>query len=367
LVSYDLAGDVIGLQQACEVLDRWSRELPSLKAYADGARSMYTSARGRHREAQAMIEAWIVATPPRTRVGWAHGRAVAARTLNALGEYARAKEVAHAAVAELRPGERDFPLLYQEVERQLALSEAYLGQHGPARARLEALLSARGDMQNPLLLGLLHEALCEVAMLANDTEATKNEYSATERYYRLTGHPALLSRLARLESRAVAPTERVLSFEPNVGGVLETTMREVFDTYSGQDERAARALDLLLEYSNCKDGYLFIPIEDSPKLIASRGEYSPAAFQVAAEVMLREAIDPCEITVTESRSADKPARAAPVAGSEAGFIPFPLRVRERHRTPLVAVAVLSHPSAESFVIPMQLSLALGKALFRRVK
>ena len=121
-------------------------------------------------------------------------RAHFAEALNSAGDHARAKAV----VTEALPLAR---LL--ELERQLALAEAGLGEYARAVARLDRLLAKHGDEDQPLWIGALHKARAEVALRMGDEGALELHLAELNRRFRGTRNPALIAQCERLAEQAV--------------------------------------------------------------------------------------------------------------------------------------------------------------------
>jgi tetratricopeptide (TPR) repeat protein len=206
--SYDLADDVVGLQQARESLRRWARLVPTLELYAEASDILFECARGRAAEMIPRGEAWAQRAAPHERIGWAYGRAVRMKVHLASGDPESALRIGEQALAEMDPRDRDFPVLYLEVERQLSLAEIALGRLDAARTRVEELIAFHARRENPLHLGLLHEVQARIALLAGDAAAFERQLEQVRCHFGGTSSPRLLQRCERLavEGRAVFGT-----------------------------------------------------------------------------------------------------------------------------------------------------------------
>jgi tetratricopeptide (TPR) repeat protein len=208
LPSYDLADDVVGLQQARESLRRWARLVPTLEIYAEAAEILFECGRGRSAEMVARSEAWLKQARPHERIGWAYARAVRMKLHAASGEHERARQLGERTLAEMDPHDRGFPVLYFEVERQLALAETALGRFDAARARLDELIAFHAPRQNPLHLGLLHDALAKIALLTSDAPDFERQLDRARRHFVGTCNPRLLQRAERLAAQGRAVWSR---------------------------------------------------------------------------------------------------------------------------------------------------------------
>jgi tetratricopeptide (TPR) repeat protein len=202
--SYDLADDVVGLQQARESLRRWARLVPTLEPFAEGAEILFECARGRSAETTVRADAWIAQALPHQRIGWAYARAVRMKVHSASGEHERARQLGEQTLAAMDPGDREFPVLYFEVERQLALAEIALGRFDAARTRLDELIAFHTPRENPLHLGLLHEALAKIALLTANATDFEAQRDRARSYFVGTRSPSLLQRAERLAAQGRA-------------------------------------------------------------------------------------------------------------------------------------------------------------------
>jgi hypothetical protein len=161
---------------------------------------------------------------PHERIGWAYGRAVRMKLSLAVGEPERALQLGERTLAEMTPGDREFPVLYFEVERQLALAEIELGRFDAARARLTELLAFHAQRDNPLHLGLLHEALARIALATSDAAAFDRHLDQVRRHFVGTRSPRLFQRAERLavERHAFGPLSLP---EPESGTEAETVLQ----------------------------------------------------------------------------------------------------------------------------------------------
>jgi hypothetical protein len=131
-------------------------------------------------------------------------RAVRMKLHAACGEHERARQLGERTLCEMEPHDREFPVLYFEVERQLALAEIALGRFAAARARLDELIAFHAPRENPLHLGLLHEALAKIALLTSNATDFARELEGVRCYFVGTRNPRLLQRAERLAAQGRA-------------------------------------------------------------------------------------------------------------------------------------------------------------------
>jgi hypothetical protein len=192
-----LTGDAIAARRRYVQLERWSKEVASLKPQAEAARAAYLMLRGDVSGAILLYERLMPSFPCRKRVGWETTRAYFAKALNAAGAHARAKVVAEEVVSNMIPGDELFAARFLEVRRQLALAESGLGNHERAAALLDDFLEKHGNESNPLLVGLLHQARAQVAERAKDPATAEAHRSQMESRFRQTKNPLLIAQCER--------------------------------------------------------------------------------------------------------------------------------------------------------------------------
>ncbi|MEY4581739.1 MAG: hypothetical protein RL701_6442, partial [Pseudomonadota bacterium] len=162
LTVYLRTGDVGGLKECVQHLQRLSVDVPSLAGAHVAALAAYQMLRGTPALALRVLE------DEKTRgklPGVGRMAGVQARAYNAIGQHERAKQVCCSALAQLNPANRKFCALNLAVEIELARAEAGLGAIAPAERQLRALLDVHATAGNPLTLGALYEALAELAVL----------------------------------------------------------------------------------------------------------------------------------------------------------------------------------------------------------
>jgi serine/threonine protein kinase len=256
--------DALRMKLAAEQLKYLSAETPSLAPLMYRARATYLLLRRRYAEAQEALEEAIRGMQPGV-IGWTNTLASLAEAQNALDDHAAAKLTCMRALERLGAEDLNFPAQTLEVQIQLALAEAGLGDTGQASLRLEVLLEQHREHQGPLTLGALHEARARVAGLEHDAEAARRHWAEMERWYRGTGTRSLLHYCDVLQSErnrlAVSGHPQAAGFED----LLEPATQVERSRSCRQDQRlpqrTASALEQLLEGADVSEGYLFVASE----------------------------------------------------------------------------------------------------------
>jgi hypothetical protein len=197
-LSYALTRDMLGLKRTVEELDGQVRKGAAHRDLLALTRGEYHRERGELAEAEAALRRALELCAE-TGGLWRQGILCAlAETSLARGQVARALEEAREAVALGGLEEARVTCHAVRAVRTLALAEAAGGQLESALRRLRAALGVCARLDNPLLEGLLHEALVSVALRAGATEEVSRHRARLEQCFSATGNPALLIRLQRL-------------------------------------------------------------------------------------------------------------------------------------------------------------------------
>lgn len=326
------AGDVIGLKHASQTIARWAEEIPSLQNYADSSRASYALERGRIDEAIAILEEVL----PRQHgkiPGWADAYGPYARALMSKGRVQEAHRVLTEVTSEITPEQRSFVINYLEPERQLALAEARLGNLEKAQRQLNALLEERAEC-GPVTLGHLHEARAEVALLARDRLGYEHHARQTETLFRGTGNPALVAQLDRMATQAASvfqgrvavsssrpPEHEMTTSADRRRPVLSADrVRSILDARRATDERADKALSLLVEATGADGGYFFGAEADGFALLSQTlPEEPPTALRATLRKLADQLIDQAEgstLTVSQFVPAEEGARETTPSGFE---------------------------------------------------
>jgi hypothetical protein len=273
-----LTGDTIAARRTWEQLARRAKDVEVLRPFADAAHAAYLALRGEHEAAILLYEKTLPSFPIKRRVGWETTRAYYADVLNRAGRHDRAKDVALEVVSNMGPEDHLLVGHFLEPERQLALADAGLGKHAEAVQRLDGLLERCISEDNPLLVGLLHGARAEVAILTADAETFETHFAEMERRFRSTNNPALFAQCEHLAERATRAgvrkaAEGLVERKP-WDAAANATVAPMADLTLAPNPSES-ALRLLVERTHAKAGYLYVFHSDSLKLICATGPNEP--------------------------------------------------------------------------------------------
>ncbi|HEY6559155.1 MAG TPA: AAA family ATPase [Polyangiaceae bacterium] len=317
LLSADvMTGDVIGARRIAEQLARAAKDVASLRKYADAAQAAQALLRGHVRQAVALYENVLPEFPLRGRPCYERTWTHYAQALNLVGNHARAKAVALEVISGMVEADRRH-FLFLDTYRQLALAEAGLGNHGEAVQILDRLLDEHGHQDNRLVIGLLHKARAEVALMTSDAAAFEVHASEMEQRFRSTRNPALIAQCERLLDRAarlgvrelepmgVEDAEAIHGLRVTTGGVSELEQAS---------DPAARALALVVSRANARSGCLYLRREGGMQRVAATGTSPTPRF---LEIALSELAD--EAPSVSARAQGPPPDTSPVASTSSSF------------------------------------------------
>jgi hypothetical protein len=277
-----LAGDTIAVRRDLEHLARRARVVPALAAYADAAQAMYLTSRDQLVEAIALYERILPEFQPFSRQYWSVIEAGFAQALNRSGQHARAKELLTHALAQMTPADLELGCLHLELQRQLALAEAGANDHAKAASMLDELLAQHGAQDNALLIGLLHKARAEVALMTQDVAAFDRHFAALDQRFRRTKNPALVSQTERLLARAVKAGLRSVVESPGTAwpGLRDTGTTAHLSLLDAPGDPFEHALKVVIQRSFAKAGYLYVYEDDRMRLVAAnRSEEAPKGLE----------------------------------------------------------------------------------------
>ena len=271
-----LTGDAIAARRTSEQLGRRAKDVESLERFAAAARAAYLMLRGDTSAAIALYEEILPSFPLRRSVAYETTRAYFAQALNLAGDHARAKTVVSEVIHGMVPEDHRIAVHFLEPQRQLALAEAGLGRHDEAIAILESLLSKHGGENNPLLVGLLHKARAEIAIMTKDTATLEHHLAEMEVRFRRTRNPALIAQWERLAERAtrlmLTRTHDVRA-DADASGYFEagSERSRALGDLSAAAEPCEYALQLVLQEAKAKSGFLYVYRRQSMELAAATG------------------------------------------------------------------------------------------------
>jgi tetratricopeptide (TPR) repeat protein len=256
--------DALAMKTASEQMRRSGEQIPACEVHARHMRGNYLLLRGKYAEALPLLEDCL-SEEPCVRSGWGRHLGVLAHAYNRLGRYEDARKACRLAIDSHHPKDFESVLLYLIIQTEHAIAHAGLGRLEEARAELTQLHARHGKSQNPLVRGALFETGLEIAFIANDVAAAREELSRIEAVYRPLSVPSLAqhceslaARVARLErgSGASVPPPTAASEESDglFGSVEDLITRRGLPLPA----LVQRALRLFAASTQASDGALYL-------------------------------------------------------------------------------------------------------------
>jgi tetratricopeptide (TPR) repeat protein len=287
LAAFARARDLTGVQQIRARIEQLAAGAKPWLAYKHLADGYFQQICGEHAAALEAFERCIaMATPDeqddsRTTMCWAPGSAAYIDALVTLGRAEEAKAFGEQTLARWRALGFGFGSL--EIERNLALAEAKLGEHEAAAKRLESVAARQLEVGVAgLHLGATYEARTRAAIWAGDARAVEIYGRKTAREYRHGHGSPLGARYERLMDEARVRGFELLPELLELGGqhggkrwdnpqatvaIVERKLKEA----QNPRERAQRALVLMCSARHAIRGHLYLHDGKELAHVASHG------------------------------------------------------------------------------------------------
>jgi hypothetical protein len=218
--------DVVGLKRAADRLEVTGETIPSLRRYARLARLALMYVQGEAMEGAArMFEEELAQQEPRSFIGWSSSTAFMARAFNRAGMYADARRTCEVVLPHLTEQDRDYVMLFLDVELEVAIADAGLGRHTDAFARVDGLLARFRESDNPIVQGSLHETRARISLMTGRLDDYKHHLALAEHWFRGTGTPALIARYERIAALGDIPAPRPPSTSDHNGSTTTEQSR----------------------------------------------------------------------------------------------------------------------------------------------
>ncbi len=363
--AHALVGSLPELRDTIDVIAELSEDSPSWLPVLAWARGEYQRLRGNLGGARAELELALQQTAPGRHLIWMWATTSLVDVLRQDGEPEVAHELGQRALGwaeELdlaRTARRD-------LERALALAEAEIGALESAAYRLDtAIAAASAANMGGVPLARLHEARAQVAVLAGDPAAFELHERATAQCYRQGRHPALVARHAHLLDLAELAALRPTAGSQDDGGAAAArdaglhTVHTAMASCKTPDQRAARALSLLVEHAGASHGHLFTAQEHGLQVRASfTGEPPPEALVRALELLAQRELE--DLTAVFGAIGDELGRID--LGDGSVFHPLWLRSTQKDGETLAGVAALCCPAEHAPRVSWRLQEAISDYL-----
>lgn len=279
---YTQTGDLVGLRQALEQLDRQAEEIRTLVPIVAGLRSMYELQRGRVREALQLAEIGVKELPPKSSVVWALMVIAYAQVLLALGRVEEARLVIARATRQIASADRSY-LFYSGLELAQVSIDIHEERFDAARRRLDTLIEEHEPHASPLTLFNLHEAYARLAMAANESSLLETHLGRLEEWARTSENPALIAKFKRVEGEVRRPPERDSASRNLSLQNRNDAVRRLLETQEGP-ERILAALKLAIERSLALGGYLYVGSPPRFRLVAQFPQSEPPPLDLGGRL-----------------------------------------------------------------------------------
>jgi tetratricopeptide (TPR) repeat protein len=309
-----LTMDTIGLKRTMEQLDRLAQEIPSLHLHARMVRAEYHYLKGEYEQGFAIAQPVIESTTDRAFIGRTFAISSEARALNRLKQHAEAKALVEPLVERLSEADKEVVAHYSSLSVELAHAYSGLGEHDKAVAIIEAMIERYARSEHPLLMGNLYATATSVAVVAGEVPRALDYLMQMEQAFRPTGNPALIGRWEHmrrevrrlLKDRAPEAVAALGGIESTADDAGESAVA-LLSQCNGADQRARFALDLLINHTHGKRGFLFSFEQGDLRLIAPQHGVEPSTELVdRIREDIEAEIDRDEVTVVT----DSPARSS---------------------------------------------------------
>ena len=288
LLAYARSDDLLNLRRIrpgiADMACRHSGYLPWL-AIVDGELERIC---GRPERAAELHATAMSDAEPGKHLAWPHAAAFRLEALVLLGRYREVRELGRQWRALAEQHQLDSALL---IAQPLALAEAALG-NGPLAREIADEFIARTTQHKMtgLYLGLGYETRARVAIALGDGEGFAAAFASCQEQYGAGKYPPLTSRLEKLVTAArrarldgLGSDESAFASTLSVGRVLE-----VLASSSSPEDRARRALTLVLEATGAVAGFLYGVRAAELDALASQVPDQSAVSDV--EAMLRQCL-----------------------------------------------------------------------------
>ncbi len=203
VLAYGLTGDTMRLRQVLEELEHGTCCEMGLEPFAIMARAELTRLQGDPiRAREALVAGLSVVPAGQSMLELSYNAALVETQLDA-GDHDEAIATAERALHDAPAGSGPRPA-WIRLRCALARGLARQQRCEEARAQLDELVQHSAGIDSPLLVGLVHEAGCEVEGLADDVVAQSHHAARAELLFVSTGNPVLIARARRLVGSVVA-------------------------------------------------------------------------------------------------------------------------------------------------------------------
>ncbi len=280
---YAKTGDIVGLRQSIEQLERRAEEIPALVPIVTALRASYELERGHQKEALLLAEQCRAGLGSDISCIGPWIASVCARALLAHDRIDEARQVIEHASAQMDSGDRAYTFLYLNVDLAKVAIDIACASYERARARLDELMAEHAPRMGPLTRFDMHEAYAQLALATTNSAELDIHLQELEVCARNTENPALIARFKRVESaaqRALGQRPSAIALRAARGDSYLNAARNILESKEGK-ERASAALRIAIEQSGACGGYLYLGSTRHLELVAQQppGAAPPSQLQ----------------------------------------------------------------------------------------
>ncbi len=311
-----LTMDSLALKGVLEELDAIAERFEGWRPWRDWAWGEYLAISGSLEDANVALSRALAGARPGEHAAWGPAHATHIAVLARRGQHELAIERAREGL--FMCNEHDL-LPITRFDHHLALAEA-LGAAGSHDRAMEALGEAtalcRAAGFDGIHLGRLHEARTRNALDRSDRAAAKKHLGRLAELFMASEMPQLTARYVRLADEVRRGTSRAIpGVRPDwLSGddtAFQQRVQELLPGNENRDERARRALALLLESTGAQAGVIYLSDPEGLKVCGQIGGLRPdRALREEAARALAEATKPRETVAAGDTAATDTSMAA---------------------------------------------------------
>ncbi|MBN1652688.1 MAG: protein kinase [Deltaproteobacteria bacterium] len=283
LRTYCLANDLSGIRQILDDLENIAKAFPNWIPTLHYARGEHHRIRGDYTRALEELEAGLTGAAPGQHQNWAFIANGYLRTLLALG---RDREAADKGQEFIRAAEReDLGYVCNYLIMPLALAYVNLEDYEKAIANAETAIEVfRSLGTTGLNLGLAYETRARVAISQDDEESFTTYAELCAEQYKVGKNPVLTAKYQKFMRQARAAKagflrNRVMEDDFSYISSIKdpSEIKQILEACVDSEKRAKCALEMLLNRSNCREGFLYTLQREGAVLTAKKGRNDPTA------------------------------------------------------------------------------------------
>ncbi|MBN1654218.1 MAG: protein kinase [Deltaproteobacteria bacterium] len=281
ITVFSSCNDLMGVRQTLDEIRAMADRFEAWAPVLNFARGEYQRIRGDYPRALVEFEKALRLTAPGYHIIWTY---IAGVYLNTLFHLGRLQEVKELGRKFLEAAEREnLGIAGTLISVAVAPALAKLGETEQAVRLVEKVIDeVEAAGITGVNLGVAYETRARVAIFMNDDECFSKYAERCAEQYKSGHNYALTARYEKLiqearQAELIVSSElaQAAEFSQESARSVISTVASMLEECKGPDERAERALQLLVEKSDCAGGFLFTIQKEGPVLSAQSGNYPP--------------------------------------------------------------------------------------------